>query len=909
MLNRLLRETAHHGARAKVTGARVAPSFRRTVGLALVAATLSLQNEGGVQAQGFGGIGGIGNPSRDQPVRGIFGNITESLPGTEAGAGKPDAEPRERETSKDETSARLSSSPVESLVAIPSALLDARAILSSELSPDAVAARIGPDPRKLAGWVSERIGLLPYRGILKGPEGVLAVRAGNSLDRSLLLVALLEARGIETRLIRHALPDATARQLLSEVGRGQGLPVPDDVADLLAPPPDTAQPAKPRRRAQGEHGSGDLLERGQAIMEDVGPRLLQAASQASDGAAPSASHEALAALSDEWSVEAKLNQRWQALPTHGVDTSAAPRRIVDLDVLPSALRHRVRIRLAVTFAGQAPRELLTHTWDAASLSKSPAGIMIMPAERGEGTLVSGDANPVQRSLQTMAQFVQSGVQADELPVDGVAWLPMVVTGDRRVASGEAFTVTGAILNAEQLKVDGNAVGRTVNDATNFLQRLPRVNQPPSSAKDFTLSLEIDLLRPGEGGRVVTTTRRRLLAFAAGDEARASDGTMPERLVRQLLATHVIAGQSGQLTDAARLDKVIEAVVAAMRRRQSALTDEIQELGGPLPFALDFLAFEENRWNLSPDADMFFMDRPAVQMISLVMGRAFATTVFDIVENRIALLPRTATDPFEARVLQGLADTVAETMRALARGLESENSALLAQRNLAGGTGSTRVSVPTGVVAFALGSDADRRVLLSVDGSASGSSLWVLDPATGTVVGIDEFGRGADLAEQITVKRITLAATAVGAAGLIATNGPWVFGTLMKVVCLMLSDLESLQCTEVTDPVYKHTIRTGPDLQRTFLDYQEFLEKLKEATSQIFPPDDGRPAGPAGPSFPRPGHNFPLPGEVGPPPPGADRSPRWPAGAEPRGTPSITPGSAGLPPRPEEREPSDIRVLR
>src|SRR5919106_2013735 len=79
---------------------------------------------------------------------------------------------------------------------------------------DYAADLLGPDPAVHLDWVRSRTVLVPYRGVLRGPVGVLLDRQGNSLDRALLLATLLERSGHEVRLAQGELPEPRARALL-----------------------------------------------------------------------------------------------------------------------------------------------------------------------------------------------------------------------------------------------------------------------------------------------------------------------------------------------------------------------------------------------------------------------------------------------------------------------------------------------------------------------------------------------------------------------------------------------------------------------------------------------------------------------------------------------------------------------
>ncbi len=60
--------------------------------------------------------------------------------------------------------------------------------------------KIGNTPNLLTNWVRSQTRWVPYLGALKGAPGTLLARQGNLLDRSLLLAALLEASGRQTRI-------------------------------------------------------------------------------------------------------------------------------------------------------------------------------------------------------------------------------------------------------------------------------------------------------------------------------------------------------------------------------------------------------------------------------------------------------------------------------------------------------------------------------------------------------------------------------------------------------------------------------------------------------------------------------------------------------------------------------------
>lgn len=102
---------------------------------------------------------------------------------------------------------------------------------------EAVVASVGTDPAALFTWVRDETTLLPYRGLLKGPTGVLLDRGGNALDRALLLRALLELAGWEASLVTATLPPDASAALAAAARAATPAPAPigrEHATDLAA---------------------------------------------------------------------------------------------------------------------------------------------------------------------------------------------------------------------------------------------------------------------------------------------------------------------------------------------------------------------------------------------------------------------------------------------------------------------------------------------------------------------------------------------------------------------------------------------------------------------------------------------------------------------------------------------------
>ncbi len=95
----------------------------------------------------------------------------------------------------------------------------ARVIDQSQLDPVALVGRLDADPLGIIAFVRNRIAYQPYPGALRGVRGVLMARAGNALDQSLLLAALLHEAGFAARINHVRLADSQLPHLLAEALR------------------------------------------------------------------------------------------------------------------------------------------------------------------------------------------------------------------------------------------------------------------------------------------------------------------------------------------------------------------------------------------------------------------------------------------------------------------------------------------------------------------------------------------------------------------------------------------------------------------------------------------------------------------------------------------------------------------
>ena len=108
-------------------------------------------------------------------------------------------------------------------VDLPKALEGARRLMAKThpetYDVSAAARTIGTDIERNFAFVRDQLAFDPYVGCLRGAPGALMARAGNAIDRSLLLAALLTANGHGARLVHGRIDTPDAARLLARAAQ------------------------------------------------------------------------------------------------------------------------------------------------------------------------------------------------------------------------------------------------------------------------------------------------------------------------------------------------------------------------------------------------------------------------------------------------------------------------------------------------------------------------------------------------------------------------------------------------------------------------------------------------------------------------------------------------------------------
>lgn len=658
-----------------------------------------------------------------------------------------------------------------------------RQIPRDHFDPKAIVAEVGKDPAALARWVQSHTALVPYRGSLRGPIGVLMDRAGNSLDRALLLNELLRLAGLQPRLARAQLSGADLQTVVAAADRPlvaeRAAPADDPLPTILSsagvdPAVRDSSPAALRESRTA------LAARVRARSQAQAAALLAAVKSYSE---PPADGEARRrdALADHWWVQYRDGASWASLdPLPGSDSVGAlvnPVSTVSATSLPADMLHRVRVRVLAEFWKDGAFEqktVLTFAFAPSQWMGEPMSLRSVPLDGPDGKTLAAAPDPQRAILDAAANEHE--------------WLPVLMIGNKPVV-GYSFTDDGQLLDVSDPNALTMRLGRAVNKGTKNVEKFTDVlagmpggaPAPPPAGKPLPVltaeRVELELLAPGEAPE---TTRRTVFDLTAPGARAATPSPRPVLTAAQKLSRGLaLFGEADLLATGCQLsqDYVSDlrlSRLVAMRDYLIGTMTSPQAAAAPpasaraLPGPLYDLAVARTGWS-SADVPLYYDRLNLFAYWRMVRTSEKGTLAlrgqFDIIQNALAVQSRDPAAAFAARLAQGVSDTNAETILAgaceLCRSAGNTSEAFAA----AGVTHATwEVIGPRGRVAERYGGPPEARdamagdlskgrvVVLPAGGAASGT-WWRIDPKTGTALGVSGEGRGQEYAEYVMGLRL------------------------------------------------------------------------------------------------------------------------------------------------------------
>lgn len=245
------------------------------------------------------------------------------------------------------------------------------------------------DPLAAFAWVRDHIGFDAYAGELRGPAGTLTARAGDSLDRALLLQRLLARMVVPTRIVHGTLDDATAAKVLARSFQRPASPL----ASVPIDEHETGSLSTLVTRARHDYAE---------LRQALGDRV-----STMDGTSDS---QALADIRDHAWLQMQYGATWLDLdPTLPDSQPGQALTTVDgvLPDIPAELQHAVTVRV------------LVETLDGGKLSESTAL---------EQRLVAADAAATETYLGFAPASDSLGTSIATALGSSVNWKPTLFVG-------------------------------------------------------------------------------------------------------------------------------------------------------------------------------------------------------------------------------------------------------------------------------------------------------------------------------------------------------------------------------------------------------------------------------------------------------------------------------------------------
>ncbi len=624
-----------------------------------------------------------------------------------------------------------------------------RTLPRDSFEPSALLEKAGRDDAALLAHVARETWWIPYEGLLKGAAGVLADRAGNSLDRSLLVAELLEAAGYRVRLARAKLTEKEARALLAR----------------LAPPP------KEALAGDCIPISDDLSKRAAAHAADLEAALASAISKPEDVSA-----ERLAAARDHWWVERQLGDHWVALDPASPEKPLRAKAEQTFDFskrqggskLPAGLHHEVDLLVMI------------EAWDEGKLVERP----VLKATLRPADLIGQRVSLHHHPMSGKPALSEPGGEAiKKTALAEKEWLPVILAGDRRIAKA-SFDDAGAVHPNPNL-APASKVGSAARGIFDSLGGSVAGKEKDSPAKRSVLTaewVEFKVRSPGRAPRVVRREVFDLIGPAARAAAAQARPELAEaqRLDRALtlggsaewllLPCHVSWALARHAVSKLELDqrKTYLAILKEPdRAKRGALADSLDDLG-PLFWVA------AARRSLNPARGETAIHSPNILGFHVRYrmggdGQIVARAILDMASCPVA--SRTGILNLAAVLRQGVADAAAEDI-ALENAKGSMDNVLdLLEAARSEGLKLVTLRGPGDHAAAALGLHPDAAERVAADlaagylvvipekpaaaGDSRRSGWWRVHPRTGETVAVMDTGYHSDTTEETIINDRTV----------------------------------------------------------------------------------------------------------------------------------------------------------
>lgn len=664
-----------------------------------------------------------------------------------------------------------------------------RAIIDrSQFDLQALGDRLDWDPESIMRFVREEIEFEQYPGLLRGAQGTLMSRAGNSLDQAVLLAKLLKDAGLEARIARGNLNPEQIRTLLEQMlAKRAQPPAPADIERWS----DLSARTKDERLIEAIDTPRPTDDEIDLAVETAG--LLEKALAENGSHAPDNSQKLSSEAADYYWVEYRdsAGSSWQGIhPVFGAAQAQAPTLVASeyfAREIPQELQHQFRLAVFIERAelDQLKVHQVVPDWQRPAANMLGRSFSIFNYPDGfKGDLFEIDIEKAIAESELFTPVFDGEILPGTMgfDLDGVPY-DLTATGPGSFGASPLFRTVGDKMDRAIASLQGLGSSEPANERTRYLT---------------AQWIEYTLIAPGGEEK----TFRRYVFDRIGPAVRAS-GTVSEITLQrarawQLLSADEFLVAAGRYPDAFVLDELTVVKKAGhLLRRELYETGDFsmrsvervsQDMRGPSAFALLALlrSFDTSLRNRLGTATY----RPEPNLLALHVsfsdrkGQELSTDIISSQRrSRLSGVPESARSDV---LFQGVWETVAERRAFDILGIAGDTvrspfTLTVDVRN----SGAELQLIHSGEVARLGKMDIpeDQRVLIADElerGSAvlllPGQSLdrlawWRIDPITGSTVGILPDGRGSVSVEY----KLLLAGVVV----LLAAGPIFVFGRTIE----------------------------------------------------------------------------------------------------------------------------------
>jgi len=647
--------------------------------------------------------------------------------------------------------------------------------------PQAVIDMCGAEPAALFKWVRDNTYLVPYRGILRGPAGVLMDRVGNSVDRALLLCELMRSAGHRVRLAYGVLSEDQALEIWNEVR-----PFPADkiqnIAELSSKDIDDLVATCSLKYQMDKEETRSVIER---LME--GQRRLEKSIEDSITLQTSSIQKSIEKYLDKYQKD--IEPKWKAIKEHWWVQWAKDESWLDLDpTCPDTQLGQASIDPQDTYQlNEIDEDLFHHLiirviverWEGGSLEENIVlEHKIIPYEIiGKRVTVLNYPVNWPPENQNLSEEKDSPDAQKAALLSMSEWLPVLTIGSEQIKN-LSFTTHGEIKESPEKK-------RKTKSSSGLLGAFGRIRENRESSegkkRDALLTaewIEYELSSPGQPPRKI----RRPVFDELGPAARSDENVpRPELSIDQQAQRNLTLSLSstGILIQACQLSPDFFAHELATNlihnrsffsdlilqkeppNMDEDLADEMEKLS-PLPSPLSLFAMSRLEFSR---LNHFYLEKPNLFNFTLEpsmdsQGNVSFRFVLDILANEWAVFPYSGSTAFLARLEQGVLETNLEALFWGTIGNVEPNTAKLFEQSLREGKGWLLIRDDRDPNWKKVRLPADARALINESLKEGYWALvpqapysyddkelagwWRIHPVTGDTLGMMESGRGQAL---------------------------------------------------------------------------------------------------------------------------------------------------------------------